>query len=159
MNAAGLVQGALIGAMLGGGFNAIRQFTGKRSDRAPLPTAHANISAIDAELVPLLQELNEMNLVPATNKAEFQRRLVAAIGFLERLAAIEVQIDKQEIVASFHDYHEASQLALMTMQEVRAVEPLFEQPEMRMQFRDKATELQTCIGTHLNNISSECLQY
>ena len=159
MNVGGLAKGALIGALLGGAFNGLRQFRAQKSDRPPLPARHDNLAQADEDLVQLLQELADMAHVPAASKPAFKTRLCSAIGLMERVAAIELQIEKQEIVPGFHDANDAAQLAHSAVQELRAIEQLFDQLELRMQFRDKVAEVQTRLGVHLNNINSECLQY
>jgi len=159
MDVGALAKGALIGALVGGAFNGMRQFQSKKTDRAPLPARHENLSLIDDDLLTLLYEVNEMAMVPPSAKPEFVRHLTNALKSAEHLAAIEVQIENHEIVPGFHDANEASRLAERTVLELRQNEQLFEQLEMRTQYRDKVTELQSRLGMHLNNINSECLQY
>ena len=159
MNPMALVKGALIGGFLGAAWNGVRGYGSRKSDREPLPTEHDNLALIDPDLILSLQELRDMAMMPQQHHAAFAQRYIAAIDALERIAAIEVQIERQEIVAGFRDATESSQLAELAMRQLRAIEDLFESIELRQQFRDKVTDIQAQIGSHLNNINVEALKY
>lgn len=159
MNVGAIVKAALFGAVLGGTWGGWRSYGAKKGKREPLPTVHENLELIDEDLVQALQELRDMALMPKENHGAFSRLFIGGVNALERIAAIEVQIERQEIVAGFRDSTEASQLAESAMRHLREIEKLFESSEIRVAYRDKLTEIQKQIGSHLQNINSQALNY
>lgn len=159
MNPAGLAKGALFGALLGAAFTGFRTYGSRKTDHQPLPVECENLETLDAELITSLQELREMVLLPAQTAAIFVQNFTAALNLLERVAAIEVQIENQEIVPTFREANEAADLAERAMIHLRRTEEHFESFDLRQQYRQKVTDIQAQIGQHLNNINSSCLHY
>jgi len=159
MNPIALVKGAVIGAVLGAAWNGVRGYGARKGDREPLPSSVDNLELVDGELILALQELRDMAMIPQAQHGAFAKHYMAAIDAIERVAAIEVQIERQEIVAGFRDATEAAQLGELAMRHLRAIEDLFESIELRQQFRSKVTDIQAQIGSHLTNINSEALKY
>ena len=159
MNALDLAKGALIGAIVGGAVSGVRQLGKQKSSRQPLGIAHDNMKELDPELVEHFQDYYEYKKVLQKDlQQEFDNNFAHAATAAERELGIELQIEQEEIVPSYKDYHEAESCALIAMEWLRANEHLFSHSaEMLREVRDKGTQIAAQLSLHLQNISSECL--
>lgn len=153
-----LLKGAALGAAVGAMASGVRSMGKRKNQRTPLPVEHHNMEALALDLCEYFQDFMEYKAVLSKEKQIiFQRYLNEAIRASERELAIEMMIEREEIVPNYRDYNDAERLALNAMEWLRAIEPLFEEsPEMLRECREKGTQIAAQLSIHLNNIAVEC---